>query len=673
MKNMKLALKLGLGFGALILLLLFLGLVAVWNMKSVQGSATRLNDLYIAEVDLATKLERATAATILAMRGYRLSDQRDYLEAGRKSLAEIQKYLQDANDLAIKYPELTKLKAAADTTRAKVTEYDQFTDQTVAKNEFLDKNRALLNDAAHQLLQHIEEYLVDQNKKMSKEISAGAEGSKLNPRLHKIQQAHELAELEEDIQIAFWKSQASRDAKHMKEVMPNFDKIDKLVAEIRTATVDEANIKHLDAIKSASHTYQDCVREVQAATTAREEIAKTSRAVASEMLDLARQTSTEGMNAAKEISRESVSKLSLASIMLLGGLVVATVFGFAIAVLLTRAITRPLANAVDVCNRMSQGDFTVAVTVDSTDEVGRLLEALKNMAANMRRMISDVTSGVQTLASSSTELSAISSQMASNSASMSDRSSTVAAAAEEMSANMNSVAAASEEAATNVNMVAAAAEEMSVTVKEIAQNSAKGLNITSGAVSRAATVSEKVNELGRAAQEISKVTEVITEISSQTNLLALNATIEAGKGFAVVANEIKELARQTAQATQDIKARIDGIQGSTAETVSQIEQITAVINEVYEIVTTIAAAVEEQSATSQDIAGNVAQASQGIQEVNLNINQSSAVAGTISSDIAGVNQSVREISTAGGQVNGTADGLSQLAKTLQQLVSRFKV
>ncbi len=348
-----------------------------------------------------------------------------------------------------------------------------------------------------------------------------------------------------------------------------------------------------------------------------------------------------------------------------------------ISTLLVRPIRQTTAMIQDIAE--GEGDLTKRLTVGSQDEVGEMAGWFNTFMGKQQALIKEIVGNAAKLKDSSNGLSAISSQMAASCGAMSDRTSTVAAAAEEMSANMNSVAAASEEAATNVNMVAAAAEEMSVTVREIAQNSAKGLTITSAAVSRAAAVSEKVNELGRAAQEISKVTEVITEISSQTNLLALNATIEAarageaGKGFAVVANEIKELARQTAQATQEIKARIDGIQGSTAETVSQIEQITTVINEVFEIVTTIAAAVEEQSATSQDIAGNVAQASQGIQEVNLNINQSSAVAGTISSDIAGVNQSVREISTAGGQVNGNAGDLAQLAQTLQQLVGRFKI
>jgi methyl-accepting chemotaxis protein len=241
------------------------------------------------------------------------------------------------------------------------------------------------------------------------------------------------------------------------------------------------------------------------------------------------------------------------------------------------------------------------------------------------------------------------------------------------------VAAASEQAATNVDMVAAAAEEMSATINEIAQNSEKGRVITGEAVSLTQDASVKVDKLGADAQEISKVTEVITEISEQTNLLALNATIEAarageaGKGFAVVANEIKELAKQTAQATHQIKSKIGSIQASTSDTVGRIKKVSQVINQVNEIVATIATAVEEQSTATREIAENVSQASQGIQEVNTNVAQSSEVAGSISKEIARVNLSADEMATSSSQVNISAHDLLKLATRMSQIVGGFKI
>ena len=353
-----------------------------------------------------------------------------------------------------------------------------------------------------------------------------------------------------------------------------------------------------------------------------------------------------------------------------------------VAVLLgARSIVRPINAAVAGLKDIAQGegDLTMRLAVVSRDEVGELAKWFNVFIEKLQGIIRDIASGVETLSSSSTELSAISEQMTQGITNVSDRSNTVSAATEEMTANMSNVAAAMEQSATNTNMVATAAEQMSATIDEIAQNAEKARSISDDAATKASDASTNMDQLGAAANAIGKVIETITDISEQVNLLALNATIEAarageaGKGFAVVANEIKELAKQTAAATGDIKEKVEGIQGNTNTTVGQISEIARVITDVNDLVATIAIAVEEQSAATKDIATNVAQASQGIQEVNENVNQSSNVTSEISQDIAGVSVSMNEMSTSSGQVNLSAQELSQLSESLKQMVDQFKV
>jgi len=366
---------------------------------------------------------------------------------------------------------------------------------------------------------------------------------------------------------------------------------------------------------------------------------------------------------------------------LIGVIIILFLLGAGIITYISRKITVPIKHTVEMLKDIAQGegDLTKRLKVETKDEVGEMAEWFNKFIDTIQNIIKDVAQNANRVKDASGELSEISKQMTFGAEQTSEKANVVAAAGEEMSSNMSSVAAASEEASANVNMVATAAEQMIATINEIAQNSEKASSITSEAVAQTQSASNKVNELGSSADEIGKVVETITEISEQVNLLALNATIEAarageaGKGFAVVANEIKDLAKQTAEATQEIKGKIGGIQGSTDATVTEIGQILEVINDINDIVSTIATAVEEQSVTTKEIAENVVQASQGIQEVNQNVAQSSSVAGDIAKDIEGVNQASGEMSDSSNQVNSSAEALTLLSETLNEMVGKFKV
>ncbi len=348
---------------------------------------------------------------------------------------------------------------------------------------------------------------------------------------------------------------------------------------------------------------------------------------------------------------------------------------------LVRKTTSPINNAVERLKDIAQGegDLTQRLEVTTTDEMGEMATWLNTFLQNLQTMIKDIAANASTLSDAASELTSISQQMSLDADKASGKTNAVADAAEKMSSNANSMAAVMEQAADNLNRVATATEQMTASVSEIAKNSENARDITSQAVSKAKGTSQKVDALGNAAQAISKVTEVITEISEQTNLLALNATIEAarageaGKGFAVVANEIKDLARQTSEATLEIRRQIEEVQGATRETVTDIGEISAVISKVDEIVGTIATAVEEQSVTTREIAGNIAQTSAGIQEVNTTVSTSSQMTSSITQEISEVNQFSIEITSSSSQVKNSAENLSGLAEMINSMVRKFKV
>ncbi len=368
------------------------------------------------------------------------------------------------------------------------------------------------------------------------------------------------------------------------------------------------------------------------------------------------------------------------------GLVIAVIvlaaMGVAVGIWFSRTLSAPMGRVVSVLKTMAIGDFTRSVEKMDTergDEIGELSRAAGELRDSMRGMVGDLTVNANTVASAATELSSVSAQTAQSVQNMSGKTATVAAAAEESSASTTSVAASMEQAAANLSSVASATEEMSATIGEVASNSEKARSVSAQAREQATAVTALMQQLGQAAQEIGKVTETITEISSQTNLLALNATIEAaragaaGKGFAVVANEIKELAQQTAEATEDIKAKISGVQTSSGNAISDIEGITGVIGQVGELVSGIATAIEEQAAVTKDVAGNIAQASAGVQDANERVAQTASVSKTMAEDVAGVNAAAGEIRAGGEQVQASAAELSQLAEQLKEMVEKFKI
>jgi len=277
--------------------------------------------------------------------------------------------------------------------------------------------------------------------------------------------------------------------------------------------------------------------------------------------------------------------------------------------------------------------------------------ATNKTADTVEASLKSIAQNAQALSSSSQQLSATSQQMSSN--------------AEETSAQASTVATATQQVTTNLNSVATGAEEMTSTVQSISSNASEAAKVAGEAVKTANSANTTIAKLGESSAEVGQVIKVITSIAQQTNLLALNATIEAarageaGKGFAVVANEVKELAKQTAKATEDISQKITAIQEDTKRAVDAIGSITAIINQINDISGTIATAVEEQSATTNEMSRNVQEAAKGSGEISHNIQGVAAAA---------------ESTTRGAQDTlQAAQQLTAMAVQLRSLVEQFKV
>ncbi|RBY96895.1 methyl-accepting chemotaxis protein [Blastococcus sp. TF02-8] len=339
------------------------------------------------------------------------------------------------------------------------------------------------------------------------------------------------------------------------------------------------------------------------------------------------------------------SNRTLAIVLLVGGLALA----FGVGLFVARGIARGVGRVQRVAEGLSAGDLTRTAGLTTNDELGRMGKALDAAVTDLRGLMATVVSSADAVAASSEELSASSAQ--------------ISASAEETSAQSGVVSGAAEEVSRSVQTVAAGAEEMGASIREIATNAAEASDVAARAVTAAASTTETIAKLGDSSAEIGNVVKVITSIAEQTNLLALNATIEAarageaGKGFAVVANEVKELAQETAKATEDIARRVEAIQKDTGAAVGAIEEISAIVAQISDRQTTIASAVEEQTATTNEMSRSVQEAASGSTQ--------------IAENITGVSTAADSTTQALTQTRTAVDELSRMAADLRTTVGRF--
>ena len=319
---------------------------------------------------------------------------------------------------------------------------------------------------------------------------------------------------------------------------------------------------------------------------------------------------------------------------------------------LSKSITAPIKNATKILYDISQGrgDLTQRIPIESNDEIGEMVNYFNNFMDKLHQIIVDIAKMTHQLSSAAIELTNNSNNMHRN--------------ADESASQANVVSSASEEVSQSVDTVASGVEEMSASIQDIAKNALEASRVANSAVEIAKQTNQTVTQLADSSTEIGNVIKVINSIAEQTNLLALNATIEAarageaGKGFAVVANEVKELAKETGKATEDISLKIEAIQNDSKNSAEAIAKISDVINQINGISNTIASAVEEQTATTNEISRSIAEVAEGSQEITRNI--------------CGVADAAVSTSSGAKQAQMASKSLTEIAKALEKTVDQFK-
>jgi methyl-accepting chemotaxis protein len=419
--------------------------------------------------------------------------------------------------------------------------------------------------------------------------------------------------------------------------------------------------------------------------------------------------------------------------LMIGATVGGTVFSLGLSLLLTRSITRPLRNAVELAQAIARGDLSRRLQMNQKDEIGQLGDAMDAVTTTLARIVTDIRSVSGNIAGSANGLSGVSQQLLNMSQEMSVEASTVASSTEEMSMNINTMAVAAEEMSMNVASISSASEEMSVnigTISSAAEQTSHNVRTVAGSIQHmtqsfdeisrdvrnesavagsamemAANATRTMNTLDHSAGEINKVTEMIKMIALQTNLLALNATIEAtsageaGKGFAVVASEIKELANQSGRAAEDIARKIEAMQTSTREAVGVIQGVSHIIKDINAASDRVSQSVERQTASASTISRNVGEASKGVGDIarsiaevakgandmsrnagdaaggandmSRNAGEAARASQSIAVSIQGLTRATTENSESARRVNTSAQELTRIAGELQRLVGQF--
>ncbi len=619
-KNFKIGTKLGIGFGILIVISMVLGGLAIVNMANISEKSEWLAEEYVPEVEIANNIERFSLLTMYNMRGYGFTEETKFYDEASSNLNEVKKYLNEASELSDRSTQLVKLGEALNQTENAVAKYESLAKETVEINKALADFRQDMDLSAAEFIKSASEYLLSQNSSMTNEIRAGRTSLE---RLEKITLINDIIDLGNGVRIGNFKGQALRDPEGFKNAMNSFTEIDADLVEIRKITNIDADQRQLDKIESASNNYKAAMQNFLANWLKREELANGRNDAGNVVLENAKGVAVAGINGTQDIANEAISLLTASSSIMIFGLIFALIVGVIFAYVITRAITGPVIKGVGFARQIAAGNLTATVDVDQNDEIGELANALKNMSAKLRDIVSNIISGADNIAAASQQMSSASQQL-------SQGANEQASSAEEVSSSM---------------------EEMVSNIQQNTDNAQQTEKISLKAAEDVLEGSKAVDQTVISMKDIAEKITIIGEIARQTNILALNAAVEAaragehGKGFAVVAAEVRKLAERSQKAA----AEIDQVSKSSVDVAERSGKL---LNEIVPDIEKTAKLVQEISAASIEQNSGADQVNNAIQQLN---------------------QVTQQNAAASEEMATSSEELSSQAEQLTEIISFFKI
>lgn len=664
MKNIKMALKIGMGFGLVVLIMLLLSLMAIKAMDDQENSAVAISDVYMPELVVGVKIDRAVAGVWRSMLNYARTEDLKYVDEARKEQETIRTELEAANKLVAQYPQLKALKAKQDEINAAFQTYSQLIDETVKAQEDLKKRRIILLETGQKYKSLLENMLADQENRLDRAIANNDLISEINRRLTQTRQINKLLDLGSTIRISNMQSQLFQDPSIAEQGMASFKPMMQILQELDASVLRADSHQKLKEITEVANLYEQEFRSLVNVWKELQTIHKVRGETAGTLLRNAQESARAALVQVQNLCASSVSTSQTSMSTLIVGMIAGVVISIILSLVLTRAITGPLSKSVIFAEKVADGHLDNTLDIHQNDEVGYLADALNTMVATLRQRIADAQDAIEKASAKEQEALAAmrDADEARKQAEQAKRQgmldaadqlesvvASVSAASEQLSVQVEHSEAGSQQQAARTGETATAMEEMNATVLEVAKNAGDTASVSEqaktkaqegaqivhqviGGIERIQKGSEELREemadLSQKATDISAVMDVISDIADQTNLLALNAAIEAarageaGRGFAVVADEVRKLAENTMKATAEVAEAIQGIQQGTAKNMANVETSVATVTEVTEMaarsgaalneivnlvdqasdqVRAIAAASEEQSATSEQI------------------------------------------------------------------------